>query len=106
MSQEGHDKMIKAFWEELKGMVRSLPERRIQEERATPTKANGYSTRDLLTVAGPLPRVRVRFLPYRRRTSPELSDTPPGWVRGPSPAFWRATPPRAFPASFRSRPRR
>ena len=49
-----------------------------------PTKANGYYTRDLLTLAGPLenlkvPRVREgdfhpQILPYRRRASLELSE--------------------------------
>ena len=61
----------------------------MREERAMyleehPTKANGYSTRDLLTFVGPLedlhvPRVREgdfypRILPYRRRTSLELLE--------------------------------
>ncbi|MEM3658662.1 MAG: transposase [Candidatus Hadarchaeum sp.] len=70
-------------------MVKGLLERLMQEERALyleehPTKANGYSTRDLLTLTGPLedlkvPRVRERdfhpkILPYRRRTSLELSE--------------------------------
>ena len=49
-----------------------------------PTKGNGYYTRDLLTLFGPLedlkvPRVREgdfhpKLLPYRRRTSIELSE--------------------------------
>jgi len=61
----------------------------MREERAMylethPTKANGYYTRDLLTLAGPLedlkvPRVRQgdfhpQILPHRRRTSLELSE--------------------------------
>lgn len=61
-------------------MVKGLLEQLMQEEH--PTKANGYSTRDLLTLTGPLedlkvPRVREgdfhpESLPYRR-TSLELS---------------------------------
>jgi len=60
-----------------------LEERELYLE-AHPTKGNGYYTRDLLTLFGPLedlkvPRVREgefhpRLLPYRRRTSIELSE--------------------------------
>ena len=61
-----------------------LEERKLYLEEH-PTKGNGYYTRDLLTLFGPLedhkvPRVREgdfhpKLLPYRRRTSIELSET-------------------------------
>ena len=60
-----------------------LEERKLYLEKH-PTKGNGYYTRDLLTLFGPLedhkvPRVREgdfhpKLLPYRRRTSIELSE--------------------------------
>jgi len=60
-----------------------LEERKLYLEEH-PTKGNGYYTRDLLTLFGPLedhkvPRVREgdfhpKLLPYRRRTSIELSE--------------------------------
>jgi hypothetical protein len=59
-------------------MMRSLLERLMQEEWATPTKANGYSTRDLQTKVGPIPRVREGNDPTVAAPSLELSDTPPG----------------------------
>jgi hypothetical protein len=74
---------------ELKELVRSLLEALMREERAMylethPTSANGYYTRDLLTLVGPVedlkvPRVREgdfhpRILPYRKRASLELSE--------------------------------
>jgi len=83
------EEILKAFGEGLKDLVRELLENLMQKEREIyleehPTKANGYYTRDLLTLAGPLeklkvPRVREgdfhpRILPYRRRTSLELSE--------------------------------
>ena len=70
-------------------MVKDLLETVMCEERTTyleehPTKANGYYTRDLLTLVGPLEDLRVprvqegdfhpKILPYRRRTSLELSE--------------------------------
>ncbi|MCD6541373.1 IS256 family transposase [Candidatus Bipolaricaulota bacterium] len=81
--------MVKAFEAELKAMVRNLLENLMREERAVylethPTSANGYYTRDLLTLFGPLedlkvPRVREgdfhpQILPYRKRASLELSE--------------------------------
>ncbi len=70
-------------------MVKGLLESLMQEEweiylEDHPTKGNGYYTQDLLTLLGPLedlrvPRVREgyfhpRILPYRCRTSLELSE--------------------------------
>jgi len=87
MQEKIRREMLKAFEAELKELVRNLLESLMQEERAMylethPTKANGYYTRDLLTLAGPLenlkvPRVRQgdfhpQILPYRRRASLEL----------------------------------
>ena len=75
--------------DQLKGLVKGLLEKLMLEERELyleehPTKGNGYYTRDLLTLFGPLedlkvPRVREgefhpKILPYRRRTSIELSE--------------------------------
>ena len=69
----------------MKGLLESI----LREEQAMyleqhPTKANGYSTRDLLTLVGPLEDLYVpacgkgisipRSSPYRRRTSLELSE--------------------------------
>lgn len=89
MQKETRDEIVKGFAEELKAMVRNLLEGLMREEREIylgehPTKANGYYTRDLLTLAGPLedlkvPRVREgdfhpRILPYRKRASVDLSE--------------------------------
>ncbi|MEM4531394.1 MAG: transposase [Thermofilaceae archaeon] len=87
MRDKTRKEILKELGEQIK--VKELLERLMQEERALylvehPTKANGYYTRDLLTLAGPLedlkvPRVREgefhpKILPYRRRTSLELSE--------------------------------
>ena len=81
--------IVEAFGEQVKELVKGLIERMMREERDLyleehPTKGNGHYTRDLLTLVGPLkdlkvPRVREgdfhpRILPYRRRTSVELSE--------------------------------
>ncbi len=78
------------------------PKREIYPEDH-PTKANGYYTRDLLTLFGPLedlavPRVREgdfhpKILPYRRRSSLELFKAilalyASGVTPGPSPGSW------------------
>ncbi|MBC7109323.1 MAG: transposase [Methanomassiliicoccales archaeon] len=70
-------------------MIRNLLENLMREERELyleqhPTKANGYYTRDLLTLTGPLENLRVprvregdfhpRILPYRKRASVDLSE--------------------------------
>ncbi|MEM1684418.1 MAG: transposase, partial [Nanopusillaceae archaeon] len=93
--REGHhaDKtrkeILREVGEQIKAMVKELLERLMREERALylaehPTKANGYYTRNLLTLTGPLEDLKVpcvregefhpRILPYRRRTSLELSE--------------------------------
>jgi len=129
MRKEIRDEILKAFEKELKAMVRNLLENLMREERAMylethPTSANGYYTRDLLTLAGPLedlkvPRVREgdfhpQILPYRRRASLELSEAiltlyavGVSTRKGTSPASWKgckelSTHPKASPASFRS----
>jgi putative transposase len=81
--------MVKAFEAELKELVRGFLEALMREERAMylethPTSANGYYTRYLLTLVGPVgdlkvPRVREgdfhpRILPYRKWASLELSE--------------------------------
>lgn len=110
--------------DQLKGLVKGLLEKLMLEERELyleehPTKGNGYYTRDLLTLFGPLedlkvPRVREgefhpKILPYRRRTSIELSEAvlllyASGVRPGPSAGSWsrcmgRSTHPRASPGS-------
>jgi len=67
MQKKARDEMVKAF-EASRELVRGLLEALMQEERAMylethPTSANGYYTRDLLTLVGPVgdlkvPRVR------------------------------------------------
>ncbi|MCD5409066.1 hypothetical protein LR090_07645 [Candidatus Bipolaricaulota bacterium] len=49
--------MLERFSQELKGLIKSLLERLMLEEREIyleehPTKGNGYYTRDLITTAG------------------------------------------------------
>jgi len=89
MRDKTREKILEGFFAELKSLVKELLERLMLEERKLyleehPTKGNGYYTRDLLTTFGPLedlkvPRVREgdfhpKLLPYRRRTSIELSE--------------------------------
>jgi len=89
MRDKTREEILKEVEERIKAMVKRLLEAIMREERAIyleehPTKANGYYTRDLLTLVGPVedlrvPRVREgdfhpRILPYRRRTSLELSE--------------------------------
>jgi len=83
------DQMLEALTDQLKELVKDFLEKLMLEERELyleehPTKGNGYYTRDLLTLVGPLedlrvPRVREgefhpKVLPYRKRTSLELSE--------------------------------
>jgi len=54
-AKKARDEMVKAFEAELKELVRGLLEALMREERAMylethPTSANGYYTRDLLTL--------------------------------------------------------
>ena len=89
MRDKTREEILKEVEERIKAMVKGLLESIMREERAMyleehPTKANGYSTRDLLTLVGPVedlrvPRVREgefhpKILPYRRRSSLELSE--------------------------------
>uniref|UniRef100_A0A7C2PF02 IS256 family transposase n=1 Tax=candidate division WOR-3 bacterium TaxID=2052148 RepID=A0A7C2PF02_UNCW3 len=59
MQKKVREEMVKAFEAELKELVRDLLESFMREERAMhlkrhPTSANGYYTRDFLTLVGPL----------------------------------------------------
>jgi putative transposase len=89
MQNEARDERVKAFETELKKLVRNLLESPYAGGAGdvlgdTPYKANGYYTRDLLTLVGPVedlkvPRVREgdfhpRILSYRKRASLELSE--------------------------------
>ena len=89
IADKTREEIVKEVEERVKTMIKSLLETLMKEERELyleehPTKANGYYTRDLLTLAGPVedlrvPRVREgdfhpKILPYRRRTSLELSE--------------------------------
>ena len=89
MRDKTRKEILKEVEEQIKTMVKELLEVLMKEERDIylenhSTKANGYYTRDLLTLVGPLedlkvPRVREgdfhpRILPYRKRASLELSE--------------------------------
>jgi len=89
MWNKTREEMLKEVEERIKTMVKELLEILMKEEREIylenhPTKANGYYTRDLLTLVGPLedlkvPRVREgdfhpQILPYRKRASLELPE--------------------------------
>jgi len=88
IADEAREQILKELEERIKSMVKELLEDLMQEERKIylekhPTKANGYYTRDLLTLAGPLGDLRVpvcervtstqKILPNLRRTSLERS---------------------------------
>ena len=96
MRNETRKEILKEVEERIKTIVKELLEALIKEEREIclenhPTKANGYYTRDLLTLAGPVedlkvPRMREvcfhpQILHYRKRASLELSER-----------FWLSTP--------------
>ena len=89
MRDKTREEILKEVEERIKTMVKELLEALMKEEReiyleSHPTKANGYYTRDLLTLVGPVedlkvPRVREgdfhpRILPYRKRASLDLSE--------------------------------
>jgi len=89
MRDKTRKEILKEVEEQIKTMVKELLEVLMKEERDIylenhSTKANGYYTRDLLTLVGPLedlkvPRVREgdfhpRILPYRKRASLEPSE--------------------------------
>ena len=107
-------------------MIKALLERLMLEEREIylenhPTKGNGYYTRDLLTLFGPIedlrvPRVREggfhpKLIPYRRRTSNELSEAILALYAAGTSArdisrflefvYGATTPPNASPGSSR-----
>jgi len=82
MRDETREEILKEVEERIKTMVKELLEALMKEEReiyleSHPTKANGYYTRDLLTLVGPVedlkvPRVREgdfypRILPTELR---------------------------------------
>jgi hypothetical protein len=82
MQKKARDEMVKAFEAELKELVRGLLEALMQEERAMclethPTSANGYYTRDLLTLVGP---VRDFKVPTKARSPLPLHHEPTGAV--------------------------
>ena len=89
MRDKTRDQILERFTEQIKDLIKNLLEKLMLEERELyleehPTKGNGYYTRDLLTLFGPLENLRVprvregdfhpKLLPYRRRTSIELSE--------------------------------
>jgi hypothetical protein len=64
MQKKPRDEMVNAFEAELKKLVRGLLEALMREERAMylethPTSANGYYTRDFLTLVGPVGDFKV-----------------------------------------------
>ena len=83
--------------DQLKGLVKGLLEKLMLEERELyleehPTKGNGYYTRDLLTLFGPLEDLkvpRVREGEFHPRSSPTAGG-PPSSSRRRSSCF---TPP-------------
>ncbi len=89
MRKKTREEIVKEVEKRIKTMVKELLDALMREEREIyledhRTKANGYYTRDLLTLVGPVedlkvPRVREghfhpQILPYRRRASLELSE--------------------------------
>ncbi|MDR5704238.1 MAG: transposase, partial [Armatimonadota bacterium] len=64
MPNQTRQELLKQVEERIKAMVKDLLEAIMREERAMyleehPTKANGYYTRDLLTLVGPVEDLRV-----------------------------------------------
>ena len=64
MQERNYKEIVEKVGEEIKAMVKGLLEGLMVEERRMylenhPTKANGYYTRDLLTLHGPLEGLRV-----------------------------------------------
>ena len=67
MRDKTRDQILEAFQDQLKGMIKGLLEKLMLEERELyleehPTKGNGYYTRDLLTLFGPLEDLDERGL--------------------------------------------
>jgi len=73
MRKKTCEEILKEMEEQIKTMVKELLEALMKEEREIslenhPTKANGYYTRDLLTLVGPVEDLKVpRVIP---RVSP------------------------------------
>ena len=64
MRHENREEILKEVEERIKTMVKELLEALMKEEREIylenhPTKANGYYTRDLLTLVGPVEDLKV-----------------------------------------------
>jgi len=82
MQKKAWDEMVKAFEAELKKLAQDLLEALMRGERAMylethPTSANGYYTRDLLTLAGPVGDFKV---PTKARLPLPLHHKPTGAV--------------------------
>ncbi len=89
MRDKTRDQILERFTEQIKDLIKNLLEKLMLEERELyleqhPTKGNGYYTRDLLTLFGPLedlkvPRVRegwdapVFCTNYSERTADQLT---------------------------------
>ena len=75
MRDTTRDQILERFLDQLKVLIKGLLEKLMLEERELylkehPTKGNGYYTRDLITLFGPVedlkvPRVRQGDLPQR-----------------------------------------
>jgi len=75
MRDKTRDQILERFLDQLKVLIKGLLEKLMLEERELylkehPTKGNGYYTRDLITLFGPVedlkvPRVRQGDLPQR-----------------------------------------
>ena len=83
MQKKARDEMVKAFEAELKELVRGLLEAVMQEERAMYlethlTSANGYYTRDLLTLVGPVEDLKAsasgKAISIPRSSPPSLEE--------------------------------
>lgn len=90
MQKKACKEMVEVFEAELKELVRNLLESLMREERTMylethPTNANGYYTRNLRTLVGPVEELcfayvpegdfHPRILPDRKRTSLDLPET-------------------------------
>ena len=77
MQNKTRDQILEQFLERIKELIKNLLEKLMLGERKLyleehPTKGNGYCTRDLLTLFGPLEDLK-KLLPYRRLKLPRLS---------------------------------
>ena len=92
MRHENREEILKEVEERIKTMVKELLEALMREEREIylenhPTKANGYYTRDLLTLVGPVEDLKV----------PRVQE---GHFHPPGPPVSQA----GFAGTFRSHP--